>query len=176
MALTKQFFIEKAFNEIGLASYVFDMQPEDWQAALSTANGLFGAWMGDGILLGNWPIYDDPDEDWIGSPVQIPYTNWMAMWTNLGIALAPNVGKSPEGPTIALARLMYRTLLNRRVVIPEMKRPSTMPIGAGWNRSPKDRQFYYPAAQLDDGAGNSLDLNIWNGTDTTLLDGFPSTP
>lgn len=162
MAQTKQFFIEKAFNEIGLAAYVFDLQPEDWDSALSTANGMIGEWMGNGILVGDWPIPDDPDADSIATVTAIPFTNWRAIWLNLGLALAPNVGKTPEAPTVALARVAYRTLLNKRVAIPEMRRPSTMPVGQGWNRSAKDRQFYHPVAQLDDGAGNSLDLNIWD--------------
>lgn len=174
MPQTKQFFIEKAFNEIGLAAYVFDLQPEDWASALSTANGMIGEWMGNGILIGDWPIPDTPDDDTINTVVSVPFTNWRAIWTNLGIALAPNVGKSPEGPTIALARLSYRMLLNKRLVIPEMKRPSTMPIGQGWNRSAKDRQFYYPSKQLDDGAGNSLGVDIWDGNESFFLTGNPT--
>ncbi len=173
MPQTKQFFIDKAFNEIGLAAYVFDLQPEDYQAALSTANGMIGEWIGNGIQIGDWPVPDDPSADSITTVTAIPFTNWRAIWTNLGIALAPNVGKQPEGPTIALARLSYRMLLNKRLVIPEMKRPATMPIGQGWNRSAKDRQFYYPSQQLDDGAGNSLDVNVWDGSSTIFLDGNP---
>jgi hypothetical protein len=173
MSQTKQFFIDKAFEEIGLAAYVFDLQPEDYGAALARANAMIGAWMGNGILIGDWPIYDDPNEDWIGQPVAIPFTNWEVIWLNLGLALAPNVGKTPDGPTISRARLAYRTLLDKRVEVQEMKRPSTMPIGTGWNRSPKDRQFYYPSRQLDDGAGNSLGINVWDGNDTIQVDGFP---
>lgn len=165
MALTKQFFIDKAFQEIGLAAYVFDMQPEDYATALSTANGMIAEWEGNGVRIGDWFVPTDPDDDWVNMPVAVPATNWRCVWTNLALAIAPNVGKTPEAPTIAFARMSYRTLLNRRLQIPQMQRPQTMPIGTGWNRGIKDRQFYQQRAILDDGSGQQLDINVWTRGD-----------
>lgn len=163
MALTKKFFCEKAFAELGLAAYVYDMQPDDFQYALSSLNAMIGEWEGQGVQVGGFPVDADPDDcTELNTIVTVPASNWRAIWTNLAVMIAPNVGRAPEGPTIAYASQSFRRLLNHRVEIPEMQRPSTMPIGTGWNRGIKDRNFYHQQAQLTTGSGQTLDVDVWD--------------
>lgn len=165
MAQTKQFFIDKAYSELGLAAYVFDLEPEDYQYAVGVANAMMAEWEGQGVHAGDWPIPDDPTADTMQTVVAIPATNWRAIWTSLALALAPSAGKQPEQATAAYAKLAFERLLVRRVEIPQMQRPQTMPIGTGWNRGIKDRQFYQQTQALTDGAGQSLGVDVWDRGD-----------
>lgn len=163
MALTKKFFCDKALAEIGLQSYVYDMDPQDYDNTLSTLNAIIAEWEGVGIQIGDWPQPADPsDMNDLGTIVAPPQSNQRVIWCSLAVAIAPNFGVSPEGPTIAYAKDAYEKLLVRRVEIPQMQRPSTMPIGTGWNRGIKDRQFYQQVAQLTTGTGQSLDIDVWD--------------
>lgn len=164
MPQTKKFFIEKAFTELGVAAYVFDMDPEDWDNALSSLNAMIGEWEGLGIYVGDFPVSNDPSapSDDLDTVVEVPTSNWRCLWTNLALMLAPSVGKAPERSTVAYASQSLERLEVRRVEIPQMQRPSTMPIGTGWNRGIKDRQFYQQQAQLTNGTGQQLDVDVWD--------------
>jgi hypothetical protein len=52
MGYTKRQFISAAFEEIGLASYVFDLQPEQLQSALRRLDAMMADWNAKGIRLG----------------------------------------------------------------------------------------------------------------------------
>ena len=51
MGWTKRQFVAQAFEEIGLASYVFDLTPEQLQSALRRLDTMMAAWN----ALGNAP-------------------------------------------------------------------------------------------------------------------------
>ena len=52
MGYKKRQFISAAFEEIGLASYVFDLQPEQLQSALRRLDAMMADWNAKGIRLG----------------------------------------------------------------------------------------------------------------------------
>ena len=55
MGWTKRQFIEQAFEEIGLAAYVFDLTPEQLQSALRRLDAMMAGWNTNGIRIG-WPM------------------------------------------------------------------------------------------------------------------------
>jgi hypothetical protein len=55
MGWSKQDLIDQAFQQIGLAGYVFDLSPEQLQSALKTLDTMMATWNGRGIRLG-YPI------------------------------------------------------------------------------------------------------------------------
>jgi hypothetical protein len=46
VAWTKREFVVQAFSEIGLASYVYDLQPEQLQTALNRLDSMLATWNG----------------------------------------------------------------------------------------------------------------------------------
>ena len=52
MGWTKRDIIEQAFDEIGLAGYVFDLQPQQLDSALRRLDNMMATWNGKGIRIG----------------------------------------------------------------------------------------------------------------------------
>jgi hypothetical protein len=52
MSYSKRQFVEAAFEEIGLASYVFDLQPEQIDSACRRLDTMMAQWNAVGIRLG----------------------------------------------------------------------------------------------------------------------------
>jgi hypothetical protein len=52
---TKRDIIGQAFSEIGLASYTFDLLPEQWEGALRRLDAMIAQWENKGIRLA-WPL------------------------------------------------------------------------------------------------------------------------
>jgi hypothetical protein len=61
VSYTKRQFITAAFEEIGLASYVFDLQPQDLQTALRRLDAMMAEWNGKGLRLA-YPIPLSPED------------------------------------------------------------------------------------------------------------------
>lgn len=130
MGWTKKQFIEQAFDEIGLASYVFDMSASDLQNALRKLDSMVATWNGNGMML-SYPLPSSPSTSDINIELNIPdYAN-EAIYTNLAARLASSFGKTASIETMRSAKASYQVLLNRSYVPREMQFPSTMPAGAG---------------------------------------------
>ena len=123
MGWTKRQFIEQAFDEIGLASYAFDLTPEQMQSALRRLDTL-------GIRLG-YPLPSSPQDSDLDEQTNVPDSSNEAIYTNLAIKLAPSYGKQVMPDTKATAKESYNTLLSRAAMPVEQQMPSTMPSGAG---------------------------------------------
>lgn len=130
MSYTKRQLIEMAYEEIGYASYVYDLQPEQLQSALRRLDGMMALWNAKGLRLG-YPIPSSPQDSDLDEDSLLPDSANMAVYQNLAIALAPTVGKTLAVETVAMAKLGYNTLLGRACMPPEMQFPATMPCGAG---------------------------------------------
>jgi hypothetical protein len=52
---TKRDVIGQAFSEIGLASYTFDLLPEQYEGALRRLDAMIAQWENKGIRLA-WPL------------------------------------------------------------------------------------------------------------------------
>ena len=130
MGYSKRQFIEAAFAEIGLASYAFDLQPEQLEAARQRLDAMMADWNGKGIRLG-YPIPVSPQDGSIDEQTNVPDSAYEAIICNLGIRLAPSYGKQVMNETKATAKQGYDTLMQRTTAPLEQQFPNTMPSGAG---------------------------------------------
>jgi hypothetical protein len=130
MGYTKRQFILAAFEEIGLASYTFDLQPEQLESARRLLDAMISDWNGKGIRLG-YPIPSSPQDGSIDEETNVPDSAYEAIICSLGIRLAPSYGKQVMPMTMATAKQGYDTLLQRATFPLEQQMPSTMPAGAG---------------------------------------------
>jgi hypothetical protein len=130
MGYTKRQFILAAFEEIGLASYTFDLQPEQLESARRRLDAMIADWNGKGIRLG-YPIPSSPEQGSIDEETFVPDSAYEAIICSLGIRLAPSYGKQVMPMTMATAKQGYDTLLQRATFPLEQQLPSTMPAGAG---------------------------------------------
>jgi len=130
MGYSKRQFVAAAFEEIGLASYVFDLSPEQLQSALRRLDAMIADWNGKGILLG-YPLPGSPQDSDLDEPTLVPDSANQAILTNLAIRIAPSYGKVVMPETKAVAKDSYNTLLQRATMPPEQQLPATMPAGAG---------------------------------------------
>jgi hypothetical protein len=144
---TKLELIEDAYAEIGLANYVFDLQPEELTAALNRLDRMAAGFDARGIRLG----YNLPSSAGASSTNDIAgIPDWAedAFITNLALRLAPSKGKQVSPDLRTAARAGYKTLLMGDYSIPKMQMPRTMPIGSGNRRATKNQQFYTPVNRV----------------------------
>jgi hypothetical protein len=130
MGYSKRQFVAAAFEEIGLASYAFDLQPQQFESALRRLDAQMASWNALGIRLG-YPLPSSPQFSDIDAESEVPDSANEAIITNLAIKLAPGYGKQVMPETKATAKETYNTLLSRAAVPMEQQLPSTMPSGAG---------------------------------------------
>jgi hypothetical protein len=130
MGYSKRQFIAAAFDEIGLASYVFDLQPEQLEASLRRLDAMIAEWNAKGIRLG-YPLPSSPEYSDIDAESQVPDAANEAIILNLAIRLAAGYGKQPADDTRIYAKQGYNTLLSRAAMPPEQQFPSSLPLGAG---------------------------------------------
>lgn len=135
MSYTKRQFVIAALEEIGMASYIFDAQPEQLQSALVRLDAMMANWNGKGIRLG-YPIPSTQGASSLDENTAVPDSSNEAVITNLAMRLAPSYGKTVSPDTRAVARDAYNLILSRAAMPPEQQLPDTMPAGAGnkqWN-------------------------------------------
>lgn len=155
MAWTKQQFIEAAFEEIGLASYTFDLQPQQLESALRRLDTMIASWNALGIRIG-YPIPVNPNQSSLSESTEVPDSANDAIILNLAIRLAPSYGRTVMAETKMNAKQTYDTLLSRAAIPPEMQFPDTLPVGAGnkpWNI---DQPFVIPARDVVDAGPDGI--------------------
>ncbi len=130
MSYTKRQFVAAAFDEIGLANYVFDLSPEQLQSALRKLDAMMATWNAQGIRLA-YPLPSSPLDSDLDEETSVPDSANEAIYTNLAIKLAPSYGKQVMPDTKATAKESYNVLLSRAAMPMEMQMPGTMPAGAG---------------------------------------------
>ena len=130
MAYTCREFVQAGFEEIGLASYIFDLQPEQLQSALRRLDAMMADWNGKGIRLG-YPIPSTPQASNLNASTNVPDWANEAVIANFAIRLAPMFGKTVSLDTKTTARKSYNTLLARAAAPIERQMPANMPAGAG---------------------------------------------
>jgi len=148
---SKRQFIEAAFEEIGLANYVFDLQPEQLQGALRRLDAMMAEWNAKGLRLG-YSMPSSPQDSDLDTQTFAPDSAWEAITTNLAVRIAPGFGKTVSPDTKMVAKNAYNTLLQRATFPLEQQLPSTMPLGAGNKPWRWDTPFVpIPADPLDAG-------------------------
>lgn len=148
MSWTKQDFVTAAYEEIGLASFNYQITPEEEQFALKRLDAMLAEWNARGIRLG-FPIGGDPKSSQLDEDTYAKDSANEAIFLNLAIKIAPSYGKQVSRETKSGARKAYLTLLNLSAQPTEMRLPKEMPAGAGnkkwrWNDSPFIRQTRRP--------------------------------
>lgn len=153
---TKRDVIMQAYEELGLAEYNFDISPDEMATARKRLDRMMAEWetkVSTGYMIPLNP--DDSDEnDECGVPDGI--INAMAM--NLAVRLAPGLGKALTVETRVGAKNGYDLMLGFLAVIPSIKYPNTLPVGAGNKPLPGRREFFNSNPNITTtGNGNSLD-------------------
>jgi len=144
MGWTKRQFVTQAFEEIGLAAYVFDLTPEQLESALRRLDTMLATWNAKGIRLG-YPLPSSPQDSSLDEQTGVPDSANEAIYVNLAIRLAPSFGKTPSVDTKATAKATYDGLLSLAAMPMEQQMPAHMPAGAGnkpWRNT--DNPFLTP--------------------------------
>lgn len=156
MSWTKRQFVEQAFEEIGAATYVFDLEPEQLQTALKRLDAMMATWNSEGIRVG-YPIPSSPEDSDLDTETAVPDAANEAIYTNLAIKLAPTIGKTVPAETRMSARLAYQQLL-ARTTKPVEAQLHNLPMGQG-NKPWRNREYLpEPTDSLAVGDDALLDL------------------
>lgn len=152
MGWTKKQLVTQAFDELGLSASIYDLTPEQLEAANHKLNAMMAAWTTNGVRVG----WASPSNQGLGDLNQDSlapdYAN-EAIYTNLAVRLASSFGKAVPPELRALSLSSYATLVNALTPNPpEIQLPSSMPMGAGYKR----RYYNYmsqpqPPLLADDG-------------------------
>lgn len=130
MGWTKRQLIEQAFNEIGLASFVYDLTPNQLDIARRQLDSLAATWNAKGVII-SFPLNVSPNECDLDLDTNVPDSAVEALYTNLAIRLAPSYGKVVSMETKMVAKDSYDALLSIHTKPREMQLPGEMPYGQG---------------------------------------------
>lgn len=130
MSWTKRQLVNKAFSEIGIASYDFDLSPEMLQGALDDLDAMMGEWEAKGIAM-SYPLPATPSASDLDTDSLAPDKATAAIYLNLAMRIASGYGKTLSVRTAANARSAYITLLSTYNTPTNRDLPDTMPRGAG---------------------------------------------
>ena len=141
MSWTKRELVNQAFESVGLAAFVFDLSADQIVSAVRQMDSMLATWNGKGIQLG-YPIASggngsDPDQD-----SNLPDYAVEAVYSNLGIRLAPSYGKVVSPDLKTSAKQAYDLLL-AQAAMPLPMQITGLPSGAG-NKTPI-QPFLLPA-------------------------------
>lgn len=159
MSWTKRQFIEQALDEIGLGTYTFDAQPEQYEAALRKLDAMMANWNSRGIRVG-YPMPSSPENSDLDAETNVPDVANEAIYTNLAVSMCPSYGKAVVPELKQLAKRTYDYLLAFTSDIIERQFPSTLPKGAGnkpW-RYRSDNFFPDPNDPLQTGKDGEIDF------------------
>jgi len=158
MGYSKRQFVEAAFEELGLASYIFDLSPERLNSALLRLDSMMAFWNGKGLRL-SYPLPGSPENSDIDAESSVPDFANDAIILNLAIRLGPSMGKSVPSETKASAKQAFDTIVMRFAHPLEMALPNTMPAGAGTKSWRRDNAFLYPVAPtIDAGSDGPIEF------------------
>jgi hypothetical protein len=131
MSWTKREIVEKAFEEIGMAAYVFDLQPEQVESGRRSLDAMVAVWSSKRIQIG-YPLPTEADSSDLDQDTYAPDYAIEAMYLNLAKRLASNFGKVLAPEKVVLAKESYENLLRMAVSNPpQMKYACSLPAGAG---------------------------------------------
>ena len=155
MSWTKRDFVIAAFEEIGIASYQFDLQPEMLDLAKKRLDTLMAEWNAKGIRLG-YPVASSPSSGSIDDDTGVPDMANSAIYQNLALRIAPVFGKQVSADLKASAFSGYNALVTKNVEVPQMQLSRTVPAGQG----NKLRRTYSPFLLPPDDKVTDTDGNI----------------
>jgi hypothetical protein len=157
MSWTKRQIIEQAFDEIGLASYVFDLTADQLESALRRLDSMIAMWDSKGIRLG-YPLPSSPQNSDLDAQTNMPDKAVEAAFLQLAIRLAPSYGKNVSPDTKAAAKQAYEALLITFCLPAEMQIPAGYPKGAGYKPYAIDDPFTSREQPITVGSDSVLDF------------------
>ena len=159
MSYTKRQFVTAAFEEIGLASYAFDLTDQELLSVCRRMDAMLAEWNARGVRLG-YPLPSSPEGTSLDSETTVPDSANEAIITNLAVRIAPSFGKAVSPDTKIVAKNAYNTLLQLSALWPvEKQLPSEMPAGAGNKPWRYDDPFLQdPVDPLEVGGDGVLDF------------------
>jgi P22 tail accessory factor len=157
---TKRQLIDAAFEELAMAGYVFDIDPDEQLSALRRLDSMMATWGGPGIGIRIGynatidPTNSDPDQ-------QSGIPDWAneAVYLNLAIRIASGYGKAVPKSTTGPAKAAYDALLSAISAIPQVQPMGNLPIGAGYKRRFSTPFVQQPVDLLTTGEDGLLDFN-----------------
>lgn len=155
MSWTKGDIVSEVFNEMGIASYEFDVAPEMTVSAIRRLDMMMSTWEAKGIRLG-YPQPSSPDGSSSDDDSNVPDKAHEAIVTNLAIRLAPSYGKGLSPDTKATAK-MSLTMLQGIFAKPVEQQMNSMPKGAGYKNT-DSRWTPAPTSPISVGDDSILDL------------------
>lgn len=156
MGYSRQQFVEKALQEVGLASYVYDLSPDELDSACQRLDSMMAAWNGKGIRLG-YPLPGIPELTSLTEETGVPDSANEAIITNLAVRIAPSYGKAVSMDTKTIAKESFNVLLSR-AARPKEVSLAGMPVGAGNKRIEGDYFSADPKEPLTAGPDSTLDF------------------
>lgn len=157
---TKRELVTQAFEEAGLASYVFDLTPEQLQSAMRRMDSMLATWASKGIQLG-YAMATGPDTGDLDQPSGLQAVANEAVYLNLALRIAPSFGKAVAAGTAVAAKEAYDALTIAAAQPQPVQMPRNMPLGAGFKRQHDYRgAFVTPpdTAPIQIGQGGNLDF------------------
>ncbi len=157
MSWTKRQIIQQAFDEIGLAPYVFDLTADQLESALRRLDSMIAGWESKGIRLG-YPLPSSPQNSDLDSETNMPDVAVESAFLQLAVRLAPSYGKVVPAETKAAAKHAYDALLVQFATPTEMRIPAGFPIGAGYKPYAIDDPFASREDQIHVGSDSVLEI------------------
>lgn len=131
MAYKKLDIVDLAFQEIGIASYEFDLNPQETNGALRQLDVMMATWNRRGIRLG-YPIPSSPNNSDLDQIIDIPDNAFEAMYLNLAVRISTGFGKQLAAETRIAAHKTYQELLSSQITpIEQALDYRAVPSGAG---------------------------------------------
>jgi hypothetical protein len=133
MSWTKRQYIEQAFEELGLAAYLYDLTAEQLNSALYRLDAMMASWVSKGIFV-CYPAPVTPQDSVLDEDTGVPDWANEAIILNFALKLAPSYGKTVSDQTKVSAKQAYDALLTMTNQTYLMQWPSSMPAGAGYRK------------------------------------------
>lgn len=131
--------VDKALEELGLAPYNFDIQPEKKDSIALTMDAMIAEWVGKGLQIG----YNMGGK--IDDPSGVAASRNRAVYLQLAIAIAPSVGKTVSRDTTTAAELAMDSLWIVAAQPLERQFPAGTPRGAGQKAWRGTADPFFPA-------------------------------
>ena len=158
MSWTKRDFIIAAFEEIGIASYQFDLQPEMLDLAKKRLDAMLAEWNAKGVRLG-YPVSSSPSNGNLDDDTSVPDMANSAIYQNLALRIAPVFGKPVSADLKTSAFNGYNALITKNVEVPQMQFNRSVPAGQGNKLRRTYSPFLLPPDDNVTDTDGSIDFN-----------------
>lgn len=152
MLITKRQIIEDAYAEVGLAGYIFDIEPGALNRSLRVLDSMMAEWNAKGVKVG-YTFGSNSDLD---TEVDILDAATNAVTLNLALRIGTSYGKVIQPFQVTQAKNAFKALSSLTADVPETV-PSGMIYGAGKKNYSGPNFIPSPSESLSDGT-SELDL------------------